>query len=68
MEAFAEVNTLLHETTARGVLRDHPPAFVAAIMGSLAETTMDFISREPRRAERYSAAGFEAFWNAIGKA
>ena len=67
LEAFAEVNTLLRESIAHGALRDHPPAFAAAILGSLAETTMDFISREPKRAERYSAAGFEAFWNAIAK-
>ncbi|ABS25248.1 TetR/AcrR family transcriptional regulator [Anaeromyxobacter sp. Fw109-5] len=68
LEAFAEVDALLRESTAHGALRDHPPAFAAAIMGSLAETTMDFIAREPKRAERYSAAGFEAFWNAVARA
>jgi hypothetical protein len=36
-------------------------------MGSLAETTMDFITREPAMAERYKNAGFEAFWAAITK-
>jgi AcrR family transcriptional regulator len=65
MQAFADVNVLLDESIASGTLRDHPPAFVAAILAALAETTMDFIAREPADAERYRNAGFEAFWNAI---
>jgi hypothetical protein len=36
-------------------------------MVSLAETTMDFISRYPKEAARYRDAGFEAFWNAVSK-
>jgi AcrR family transcriptional regulator len=67
MQAFADVNAMLHESVAKGVLRAHPPGFVAAIMSSLAETTMDFMSREPAQAELYSDSGFEAFWNAIAK-
>jgi hypothetical protein len=48
-------------------LRDQPPAFAAAIMRSLADTTMDFMSNEPELAERYCEAGFEAYWNAIAR-
>ena len=68
MLGFADVNMMIEENIAKGALRDHPPAFVAAIMGSLAETTMDFISRDPAQAERYRNAGFEAFWHAIARA
>ncbi|CAG4886693.1 TetR/AcrR family transcriptional regulator [Paraburkholderia saeva] len=67
MQAFANVNTMIEESIARGALRDLPPAFVTAIMGSLAETTMDFIARDPAHADRYRTAGFEAFWSAIVK-
>ena len=67
MLGFAQINTLMHESLAGGALKDQPPAFVGAIMGSLAETTMDFITREPAMAERYKNAGFEAFWAAITK-
>lgn len=67
MQAFCDVNTLLQESVASGVLQDHPPAFIAAIMAALAETTMDFITRHPAEAERYSTCGFEAFWNAISR-
>jgi AcrR family transcriptional regulator len=67
MRAFADVNDMMETSIASGVLRDQPAAFVAAIMGSLAETTMEFIERNPAQAERYRDAGFEAFWNAIVK-
>jgi hypothetical protein len=33
----------------------------------LADTTMEFIGREPTQAEQYRDAGFEAFWNAVAK-
>jgi AcrR family transcriptional regulator len=67
MQAFCDLNALLAESVQHGVLGDQPPAFVAAVMGALAETTMDFIVRDPAQAERTSEAGFEAFWNAISK-
>lgn len=67
MHAFADVNAMMHASVASGVLRDHPPAFVAAIMGALAETTMDFIEREPAQAEQYREAGFDVFWHAVAQ-
>jgi AcrR family transcriptional regulator len=65
---FGDVQGMLKEAMAKGVLKELDPAFVGALLTSLAETTMDFIAREPERAEQYRSAGFEAFWNAIGKA
>jgi AcrR family transcriptional regulator len=65
MHAFTEVNAMLQESIASGALRDQPPTFAGAIMASLAETTMDFMARDPARADDYAASGFEAFWNAI---
>jgi hypothetical protein len=38
---------------------------VSAIMSAIADTTMDFIAREPARAKRYTKAGFDAFWKAV---
>lgn len=63
--AFVEFNAMVQESMAKGVLRDHPPAFVSAFLGALAETTMDFIVKEPAAAEQYRTAGFDAFWRAI---
>lgn len=67
MQSFADINTMIQASVASGALRDHPPAFLSAIMSALAETTMDFIAREPGEAERYRQAGFDAFWNAIAR-
>lgn len=67
MQAFAETGTLIEDCVACGHLNGQPPAFAAAIMGALAETTMDFIVREPARREQYLLAGFNAFWNAVAQ-
>lgn len=68
MGGFAQVNALMQESLVGGALKDQPPAFVGAVLASLAETTMEFIEREPAAAERYRHAGFEAFWAAVAKA
>jgi AcrR family transcriptional regulator len=65
MRAFTEINAMIQESIASGALRGQPPAFAGAIMGSLAETTMDFMARDPAHADDYAASGFEAFWSAI---
>jgi len=67
MQAFAEINATMRHSIDTGLFREQPPAFVAAIMRTLAETTMDFMSNEPEQAQRYCDAGFEAYWNAIAK-
>ena len=62
---FGEINGMIRESLASGALKDHPPAFAAAIMSAMADTTMDFIVREPAQAKRYTKAGFNAFWKAV---
>jgi AcrR family transcriptional regulator len=66
-QAFGEVEGMIRESLARGPLKDQPPAFAAAILSAIAETTMDFIAREPARAQHYTKAGFEAYWKAVTK-
>jgi len=65
--AFEEINQMIRETQAGGALKDQPPAFAAAILGAMADTTMDFIARDPARAKHYTKSGFEAFWKAVTK-
>src|ERR1700726_2010568 len=55
-DAFAEVNGMMREWAAGGAMPRQPPAFVSAIMSAIADTTMDFIAREPARAKRYTKA------------
>lgn len=65
MEGFKEVGVLVADCTASGALRGESSAFGAAVMTAIAETTMDFIIREPDHRDRYVMAGFNAFWNAV---
>jgi AcrR family transcriptional regulator len=66
-QAFEEINQAIREILAGGALKDQPPAFAAAILAAMADTTMNFIAREPGRAKHYTKAGFEAFWRAVTK-
>lgn len=63
--AFGDLHGLIDGSVAAGTVRDQPPGFTAGIMTALAEMTMDFVIRHPGDAERYTRAGFEAFWRAI---
>lgn len=42
--------------------------FTGALMAALADMTLDFIAREPRRVRHYTELGFGAFWRALGGA
>ena len=63
--AFGEFNEMMRACAASGAMKHQPPAFATAIMSAIADTTMDFIAREPAQAKRYTKAGFDAFWNAV---
>jgi AcrR family transcriptional regulator len=65
-DAFGEFNHMMRECAADGAMSRQPPSFVSAILCAIADTTMDFIAREPAQAKRYTKAGFEAFWKAVG--
>jgi AcrR family transcriptional regulator len=65
--AFEEFNDMMRECAAGGAMRHQSPAFATAIMCAIADTTMDFIAREPGEAKRYTKAGFEAFWKAVAE-
>jgi AcrR family transcriptional regulator len=64
-DAFGDVNDMMRECAAGGAMRRQPPSFVSAIMSAIADTTMDFVAREPTQAKRYTKAGFDAFWKAV---
>jgi hypothetical protein len=64
-DAFGQVNHLMRECAVGGAMRHQPPSFVSAILYAIADTTMDFIAREPTHAKRYTKGGFDAFWKAV---
>lgn len=61
----------MREICSQSILKDFSSgpyrAFSDAIFSSLAETTMEFASREPERAGDYKALGFESMWRALAK-
>lgn len=61
MSGLVEV---MGQVTARGSLKNAPMNFVGAMITSLAETTMDFMIKEPANADKHCAVGFETFWKA----
>lgn len=63
--AFAGFNARLHNGVEQGLVCSPSASFVGSLLGAIADVTMDFVIREPERAEHYRDAGFEAFWKAI---
>jgi len=61
----AGIAALLERSRANGPMRDAPLEFVAALMGALAEATIDFIIRDPANADKHVSAGFEALWRIV---
>ena len=64
-KTMAGIVELMERSRANGPLRDAPLGFVAAIMNSLAETTMDFMIQDPRHAKKHCKVGFEALWRVV---
>ncbi|MFL9925160.1 TetR/AcrR family transcriptional regulator [Herbaspirillum lusitanum] len=66
-QAFGDLVGLLQHCIKNPALLAEPCGFAGAIMGALADATMDFMRRYPAQAEFYCENGFEAFWKALGK-
>jgi AcrR family transcriptional regulator len=64
-KAIAGVAELLEQIRANGSMRKVPMAFVAAIMNSLAEATMDFIVHDQKNADKHCKVGFDALWRVL---
>ncbi len=65
--AFREISAMLEQSLADDALKDQAPVFIGAILEALAETTLEFIARNPKDHEQYKQAGFEAFWNGVAR-
>ena len=62
---FREIQRMAEDAVTQRIYRDIPQAFIVAALGALAEMTMEFVVREPERAEMYRTAGFEVLWAGI---
>lgn len=62
---FIEVQKLADDAIAQRILVKLPQQFIAAIIGTLSETTMEFIRQHPDKAEMYRKSGFEILWAGV---
>lgn len=64
-DSYADVAALLDSSRADGPLRDAPLMFVASLVIGLVDATIDYMTRDPTKAEEHSAAGFDALWRVL---
>jgi AcrR family transcriptional regulator len=67
-DMFAAISDMMREGTTNRALAALPLSFTGALLTALSDTTIDFVLANPEEREKYSTAGFEAFWNAIRQA
>lgn len=63
--ALSGIRELLKRSSENGPMRETPLGFIAALMGGLAEATIDYMLFDPANAEKHCMAGFEAFWRML---
>jgi AcrR family transcriptional regulator len=62
-EGFSEITALLRERVGKSALpKEAAMAFNGALFTSMAATTMEFMARDPERADQYRDTGFRALW------
>lgn len=63
--AMKPVADVMDRSRAAGPLSKAPFAFVAMLMNSVAEGTMEYMMQDPKHARKHCAAGFDAVWRMI---
>lgn len=64
-ETMAGLARLMERARADGPMKAAPMELAAAIMNSLAETTMDFMVQDPIYADEHCHVGFNALWRVL---
>lgn len=65
---FPEIEGISEVCVADSVFAERPNAFADAIFAALADVTIGFATREPKKAKAYKASGFDVLWRALTKA
>jgi AcrR family transcriptional regulator len=63
--SFSAIRAIAQDAGAQQLMCTFSEPFVAAALGALAETTMEFIAANPAQADQFRQAGFQIFWNGI---
>ncbi|WP_233870571.1 TetR/AcrR family transcriptional regulator [Paraburkholderia adhaesiva] len=64
-EPFQAVSRMMEDAVQEGVLLNAPIAFLYSIIERIADTTIEYIDKQPADAERHRQLGFHAAWRAI---
>jgi AcrR family transcriptional regulator len=64
-KTMAPIAELLERGRANGPVHKASMGFVVALMNSVAEATMDFMTRDPANAKKHCKVGFEALWRML---
>jgi AcrR family transcriptional regulator len=64
-KSMAGMAGLLERVRANGPMRKVPLGFVLALMNSVAEATMDFMTQDRANAKKHCKTGFEALWRMV---
>jgi AcrR family transcriptional regulator len=62
---FLEIEKMAEAAVAQHLFLDRPLEFIRSAMDALAETTMEFMRRDPDQAEMYRRNGFEMLWAGV---
>jgi AcrR family transcriptional regulator len=62
---MAPVANLLERARAHGPMQKVSKGFLVALMNSVAEATMDFMTQDPVNAKKHSKEGFDALWRML---
>ena len=62
---FTEMQRMTEDAVTQRIFKDIPQTLIGSTLVALAEMTMDFMAREPKKAEVYRTAGFEMLWAAV---
>jgi hypothetical protein len=64
-EALAGVIQLVERGREHGPMRDAPLDFIAVLMTSMLDATIDYLVQDPHNADKHCSTSFDAFWRMI---
>jgi AcrR family transcriptional regulator len=64
-KTMASVAELLERVRVNGAMQKAPMDFVVALMNSVAEATMDFMTQDTAKAKKNNKEGFDALWRML---
>lgn len=65
IDEIADVIQLVERARENGPMRDAPLGFIAALMTSLLDATIDYMIQDPANSDKHCTAAFDAFWRMI---